>query len=112
MAYIADNMGVRSAHDGSGRLFVATQNGTIRIIDQNGQLLTTPFLDISSLVRFNGEQGFLGLAFHPNYSQNGYFFVNYTKASPNQGDTLTMVIFISAWVMVAAVMTPIITPKI
>lgn len=96
VANIPNNMGIRSAYDGSGRLFVGTQDGTIRIIDSSGQLLTTPFLDIKSLVRFNGEQGFLGLAFHPNYSQNGHFFVNYTKASPNQGDTLIVRYQVSA----------------
>ncbi len=96
VANIPNNMGIRSAYDGSGRLFAATQDGTIRIIDENGQLLSTPFLDISSLVRFNGEQGLLGLAFHPNYSQNGYFFVNYTKASPNQGDTMIVRYQVSA----------------
>ncbi|KAA3649673.1 MAG: glucose dehydrogenase [Proteobacteria bacterium] len=88
VANIPNNMGIRSAYDGSGRLFTATQDGTIRIIDQNGQLLSTPFLDISTLVSSGGERGLLGLAFHPDYSQNGYFFVNYTKASPNQGDTI------------------------
>lgn len=96
VANIPNNMGIRSAYDGSGRLFAATQDGTIRIIDQNGQLLSTPFLDISSLVRSGGEQGLLGLAFHPNYSQNGYFFVNYTKASPNQGDTMIVRYQVSA----------------
>src|SRR5690554_2081724 len=96
VANIPNNMGIRSAYDGSGRLFVGTQDGTIHIIDSSGQLLTTPFLDIKSLVRFNGEQGLLGLAFHPNYSQNGYFFVNYTKASPNQGDTMIVRYQVSA----------------
>lgn len=96
VANIPNNMGIRSAYDGSGRLFTATQDGTIRIIDANGQLLSTPFLDISALVRSGGEQGLLGLAFHPNYNQNGYFFVNYTKESPNQGDTLIVRYQVSA----------------
>jgi hypothetical protein len=70
------------AGDGSGRLFVVDQPGQIRIIDDSGVLLTTPFLDISSdLVSlplfgdgpFNSfdERGFLGLAFHPDYSNPG-----------------------------------------
>jgi glucose/arabinose dehydrogenase len=71
--------------DGSGRLFVIEKVGRIRIID-NGQLLESPFLDISGQVGSNGnEQGLLGLAFHPQYSQNGRFFVNYTD---NNGDTV------------------------
>ena len=70
--------------DGSGRLFVIEKVGRIRII-QNGQLLQTPFLDIADRVGSGGnEQGLLGLAFHPNYPQNGRFFVNYTNKS---GDT-------------------------
>src|SRR6266496_268117 len=71
--------------DGSGRLFVIEKVGRIRII-QDGQLLETPFLDISSKVGSSGnEQGLLGLAFHPQYAQNGRFFVNYTD---NNGDTV------------------------
>jgi glucose/arabinose dehydrogenase len=63
--------------DGSGRLFIIEKPGRIRIFE-NGQLLPTPFLDIDDRVNDSGnEMGLLGLAFHPNYSQNGYFFVNY-----------------------------------
>jgi glucose/arabinose dehydrogenase len=69
--------------DGSGRLFVIEKPGRIRII-QNDQLLDQPFLDISNRVGSSGnEQGLLGLAFHPNYTQNGRFFVNYTDNSGN-----------------------------
>ena len=71
--------------DGSGRLFVIEKVGRIRIIE-NDQLIETPFLDISGQVGSNGnEQGLLGLAFHPQYAQNGRFFVNYTD---NNGDTV------------------------
>ncbi len=71
--------------DGSGRLFVIEKVGRIRIIEQ-GQLLVAPFLDITSRVGSRGnEQGLLGLAFHPRYAQNGYFFVNYTDRN---GDTV------------------------
>jgi len=63
---------------GDARLFVVEQGGVIRIID-NGSTLAAPFLDISSLVRWSGEQGLLGIAFHPNYASNGRFFVHYTN---------------------------------
>ena len=63
--------------DGSGRLFIVEQAGIIRIF-KNGSLLTMPFLDISSKVLSGGEQGLLSVAFHPQYSSNGRFFVNYT----------------------------------
>ncbi len=73
------------ASAGDERLFVVEQDGVIKIIDGNHDVLATPFLDIDSQVGSNGnEQGLLGLAFHPNYSENGYFFVYYTK---NNGDT-------------------------
>jgi glucose/arabinose dehydrogenase len=68
---------------GDTRLFVVQQPGTIRIIE-NGALRSGNFLDIQSLVNFDGqEQGLLGLAFHPNYSTNRKFYVNYTRSSPS-----------------------------
>lgn len=71
--------------DGSGRLFVLEKAGRIRIIENN-QLVETPFLDISERVGSNSnEQGLLGLAFHPQYGENGRFFVNYTDKN---GDTV------------------------
>src|SRR5687768_15738289 len=64
------------AGDGSERLFVVEQGGLIRIL-QNGAVLEKPFLDLTTLVSRDGsEQGLLGLAFHPSYTDNGKFFVN------------------------------------
>ncbi len=54
------------------------QGGTIRII-KNKKVLAKPFLNITSLVVSGGEEGLLGLAFHPAYKTNGRFFVNYTR---------------------------------
>lgn len=71
-------------HAGDERLFVVEQSGRIKIIDEAGTVLPTPFLNISSLTNSGGERGLLGLAFHPDYANNGYFFVNYTDLS---GDT-------------------------
>lgn len=69
---------VTNAADGSGRLFVLEKKGTIRVI-KDGQLAASPFLDITALVESGGnEQGLLGLAFHPHFSENGRFFVTYT----------------------------------
>ncbi len=65
-------------HARDDRLFVVEQPGRIRIV-QGGQLLAQPFLDITDRVRGGGEQGLLGLAFHPDYPANGRFFVNYTR---------------------------------
>ena len=61
----------------TSRLFVVEQPGRIRVI-HHGTLLTAPFLDITSLVSSISERGLLSLAFHPNYTNNGYFFVFYT----------------------------------
>ena len=61
------------------RLFIIEKPGRIRIVE-NGQLHSTPFLDISNLVSTGGEQGLLSLAFHPQYAANGYFYVNYTDS--------------------------------
>ncbi|MCB0581519.1 MAG: PQQ-dependent sugar dehydrogenase [Phaeodactylibacter sp.] len=73
------------AHAGDGRLFVVEKAGRIRIIDSNGEILPQPFLDIDPRVNSQAsERGLLGLAFHPEYAENGYFFVNYTN---NSGDT-------------------------
>jgi glucose/arabinose dehydrogenase len=71
---------ITHAGDGSGRLFIVEQSGTIRIF-QNGALIGTPFLNISGRVLFNGEQGLLGLAFPGNYAGKRYFYVYYTNLS-------------------------------
>lgn len=81
-------LGVTHANDGSGRLFIWEQSGQIRIVNKDGALLPTPFLDISSklpdLGSFFDERGLLGLAFHPNYRNNGRLFVRYS--TPRKGD--------------------------
>lgn len=68
--------------DGSGRLFVVEQGGKIKIIQSDGTVLATPFLDIGlKLSSSVSEEGLLGLAFHPNFSTNGKFYVNYTSST-------------------------------
>ena len=75
---------VTNAGDGSGRLFTVQQTGQI-LIFSDGTLLPTPFLDISDLVSCPpcGEQGLLGLAFHLDYANNGFFYVDYTDTNGN-----------------------------
>lgn len=76
---------VTHADDGSGRLFVVEQDGRILVV-QNGDPLPEPFLDIDEKVGSDGtEQGLLGLAFHPDYETNAFFYVNYTDVN---GDTV------------------------
>ncbi|MDH3463092.1 MAG: PQQ-dependent sugar dehydrogenase, partial [Acidimicrobiia bacterium] len=70
-----------TAPEGDDRLFVVEKGGRIWIV-KNGAKQTTPFLDIANLLPASpgGEQGLLGLAFHPDYSINGRFFVAYTNS--------------------------------
>lgn len=65
----------------TSRLFVVEQPGRIRIVDLAAEALRpTPFLDIEDRVTCCGERGLLGLAFHPDFASNGFFYVNYTRA--------------------------------
>lgn len=65
------------------RLFVVQQNGIIKIIQPNGTINSADFINISSKVLYGGERGLLGLAFHPQYATNGYFFVYYNNTAGN-----------------------------
>jgi len=79
---LSEPVGITNA--GDARLFVVEKKGIIRIVNENGQLRDTAFLNIDLKVGpSRGEQGLLGLAFHPNYAQNGYFYVNYTNDAGN-----------------------------
>lgn len=74
---------VTHAGDGSSRLFVVEKRGAIRTL-ADGQANPAPFLDIRSIVGSRGsEQGLLSVAFHPDYTTNGFFFVNYTDTNGN-----------------------------
>ena len=69
---------IRSAKDGTGRLFVLQQGGIIKVV-QPGSNVHTDFMNITTKVLSGGERGLLGLTFHPNFATNSYFFVNYTR---------------------------------
>ena len=78
-----------NAGDGSNRVFIPTQQGVIYVLPNNQQAkAATVFLDMSSIVAYDdktNEEGFLGLAFHPKFKENGEFFVYYTnKAKKHQ----------------------------
>lgn len=73
-------------HAGDNRLFIVERAGVIKIVNNDGSTNPTPFIDINTLVsNSGGERGLLGLAFHPNYLTNGFFYVNYIN---NNGDTV------------------------
>ncbi|HET53876.1 MAG TPA: T9SS type A sorting domain-containing protein [Ignavibacteria bacterium] len=76
---------IQNAGDATDRLFVLEQEGKIRVF-QNDSLTATSevFLDLINKVLFGGEQGLLGLAFHPNYKENGFFYINYTTSNPRR----------------------------
>ncbi len=69
---------VTNAKDGSNRLFIVELGGVVKVL-QPGSITPMVFLDISSRIIAGGEQGLLGLAFHPQYESNRRFFVNYTR---------------------------------
>lgn len=75
---------VTHAGDGTNRIFVVQQNGLIRVFpNDSAAAATTTYLNITAkLSSTSGEQGLLGLAFHPDYETNGEFYVNYTAPSP------------------------------
>lgn len=99
---LSDVLGI--THAGDERLFAVRQNGRIMVIDEDGTVLRNPFLDVRNKISTGGERGLLGLAFHPNYAENGYFFINYTRTgngatvvsrfsvfedNPNKADSLS-----------------------
>lgn len=83
-----DPVGIYHAGDGTDRLFVLEQPGKIKVFDNNPETdQVQTFLNITSIVDQDGgytEEGLLGLAFHPNFSENGYFYVNYTEHNPRR----------------------------
>ncbi len=79
-----DNPVALTAPDGDSRLFIVQQNGLIRVVE-DGQLLPTAYLDVRSKITTptGGEQGLLGMAFHPDFAQNGFFYIKYTDLNGN-----------------------------
>jgi len=76
-------VGIYSPNDGTDRVFVVEQQGVIRVFNNSvTSASSNAFLDIRNRVVYGGEQGLLGLAFHPNYKLNGYFYVDYVANNP------------------------------
>jgi len=74
---------VEITNAGDSRLFVVEKGGIIKVVNSDGTTNANAFLSISSQVSTGTEQGLLGLAFHPNYVSNGFFYINYTNLSGN-----------------------------
>jgi glucose/arabinose dehydrogenase len=88
---------LKEAPDGSGRIFIAEQTGTVRIVMPDGTVRPEPFIDLSRsivrlYVRFD-ERGVLGFAFHPDYKKNGKFYVHYSAPIPDNDASLRHEIF-------------------
>ena len=78
-------VGIISPDDGTNRLFVIEQPGTIRVFENTRNVtISSVFLNLTDRVLYAGEQGLLGLAFHPDYENNGYFYVNYIMDNPRR----------------------------
>lgn len=76
-------VGLYDAGDGTDRIFIVQQGGIIKVFENNRNTTTSKtFLNITDQVTSGGETGLLGLAFHPDYENNHYFYVDYTAASP------------------------------
>ena len=87
---------VTGAGDGTNRLFIATQPGTIHVIKNDPAVDSMEtFLDLRDRVHYNvpaeNEEGFLGLAFHPKYKENGEFFVYYTNAYKSEPERKSVI---------------------
>jgi glucose/arabinose dehydrogenase len=74
---------VTPAGDGTNTLYLVRQDGQILILNADGTALAQPFLDINDRISSGGERGLLGLAFHPDYKDNGRFYVDYTDVNGN-----------------------------
>jgi glucose/arabinose dehydrogenase len=76
-------LAIAAPDDGSGRLFVAAQDGRAWVIDRDGSTKATPLLDIRSLITTGGERGLLGIAPHPGFARDPRVFVDYTDLQGN-----------------------------
>src|SRR5918999_2966159 len=87
-----DPINVANAADGSGRLFVTERVGRVRVVAQDGTVAAEPFLDLTTINPLGNdvqtgfvEQGLYSIAFHPDFQENGYFYVHYSSL-PFNGD--------------------------
>jgi len=80
-----DPLDLQNAGDGTNRIFVAERAGIIKVFPNSSSAASLKtYLDITDRVSAGGEMGLLGLAFHPDYENNGFFYVNYTVSNPRK----------------------------
>jgi len=81
----SDALYITNSDDGTNRIFVVEQDGIIKVFPNTASATNTKtYLNITDRVASGGEMGLLGLAFHPDYENNGYFYVNYTANNPRR----------------------------
>src|SRR3989304_8513526 len=81
----SDPLFLTHSDDGTNRIFVLEQEGRIKVFENSQSVSETKvFLNITDSAACCGEMGLLGLAFHPDYENNGYFYVNYTADNPRR----------------------------
>ncbi|MCB0425611.1 MAG: PQQ-dependent sugar dehydrogenase [Mangrovimonas sp.] len=102
---------VTHSNDGTDRVFVVEKGGRVKVLPNDSTTSNVNvFLDISNLIGTGSEKGLLGLAFHPDYANNGYFYVDYTRLSdgattiarfnrsasdPNKADSLSQLVLMT-----------------
>ncbi len=95
--YFDHPVGFEVPDDGTGRVFIVEQPGTIYIVENDTNASRkNAFLDLTGKVNYGGELGLLGLAFHPNFAGNGYFYVDYTTGSGSELATIISRFSVSA----------------
>jgi len=76
---------IQSPKDGTNRIFVLSQPGIVYVFDNDPKSKTKKvFLDISNKILYGGEQGLLGMAFHPDFKSNGFIYLDYTIDNPRR----------------------------
>lgn len=85
---LSSALSLKNAGDGSNRLFIVQQNGVVRVVNSEGVILTTPFLSLGNLTTTNAsERGLLDIAFHPEFSTNGLFYLHYSAGTSRPAGT-------------------------
>lgn len=85
------NFPVDIAQAGDSRLFIVEQTGNIKVVSLSSPVEAPIFLDLKDRITFSNEMGLLGLVFHPDYTNNGYFYVNYTHQENTNSPLFTYV---------------------
>ena len=104
-------LGLNHADDGSSRLFIVEQGGTVRVVAGDGTLLAEPFVDLGNRVTVGGERGLLDIAFHPQFATNGLFYLHYSAGSNRPAGTAEGDTIVAEFIDNADPADPVTTPE-